>query len=143
MMKPPSRPGRRSRGFGLLDALIAMAILSFGLLGMTRLQARALAQATESQSRMTASQYGDELVSTALIDTAHKECYTLPAVGICSSSAARALTTDWNSRMAAALPGGTATSTYDSASGRLQVVINWTGKESGDLRSLVATTDMR
>ena len=48
-------PRRAARGFTLIDSLIAMAILAFGLLAMTRLQARALAQSTESQARMTVS----------------------------------------------------------------------------------------
>jgi type IV pilus assembly protein PilV len=134
------RPGR---GFSLIDALIAMALLAFGILGMTKLQARALAQATESQSRSIAMQFGDELISTALVDAANKTCYTLPAAGACAVTAARALTTDWNTRLVAALPTASATSTYTSTTGRLDVVITWTGKESGATRTMKASTDVR
>lgn len=134
---------RRSRGFGLIDALIALAILAFGMLGMTRLQARSLAMATEGQSRMTASQMGDELISSALVDTANKACYTLPAAGTCGSSTAKAIADDWVLRLAGNLKNGSATSTYDATSGRLRVVISWTGKQTGDTRTLEATTDVR
>lgn len=147
-MKPRPLPRqRRVRGFGLIDALIALAILAFGLLGMTRLQARVLAQATESQSRMTASQLGDELVSLALVDNTNAPCYTLPAAGVCGSAAATAIADDWELRALAALKdGSTVTATYTdtgSDSGRFSVVITWTGKQTGDTRRLEATTDVR
>jgi len=70
----PIRPARRPRGVGLLDAMIALAILAFGLLGMTRLQTNLVRQATDSQSRLTAVQLGDELLSTALVDAGNAAC---------------------------------------------------------------------
>ena len=136
-------PRRAARGFTLIDSLIALAILAFGLLAMTRLQARALAQSTESQARMTAVQFGDELISTILIDVGNHDCYRLPAGGTCSSDAAKALATDWNTRLTAALRSGSATSTYDSATGRMTVAISWTNKESNGSNKLEATTDVR
>jgi Tfp pilus assembly protein PilV len=138
-----SSPRRKARGFTLIDSLIALAILAFGLLAMTRLQARALAQSTESQARMTAVQFGDELISTILIDLVNRDCYRLPAGGTCGSTAAKALATDWNTRLAAALRGGAASSTYDNATGRMTVSITWTNKESGSENRLNATTDVR
>jgi Tfp pilus assembly protein PilV len=138
-----SSPRRKARGFTLIDSLIALAILAFGLLAMTRLQARALAQSTESQARMTAVQFGDELISTILIDLGNRDCYRLPAAGTCGSAAATALATDWNTRLTAALRGGSATSSYDSATGRMTVSIKWTNKESASENRLNATTDVR
>ena len=133
----------KTRGFGLVDGLVALAILAFGLLGLTRLQTRSLALGTESQARSTAVQFGSELLSAALIDNANYACYTLPAAGACGSPTGRAYTTDWNGRVAAALPGGAATSIYDAATSRLQVVVTWTGKSAGESRRMEATTDVR
>jgi len=132
-----------ARGFGLIDGLIALAILAFGLLGLTRLQTRSLALGTESQARSTAVQFGSELLSAALIDNTNYACYTLPAAGACGSATASAYTTDWNTRVATALPSGAATSTYDAATSRLKVVVTWTGKSAGDARRMEATTDVR
>lgn len=137
------RRPRAQRGFTLIDALIALAILAFGLLGMTRLQTRALAQATESQQRMTAAQFGDELIGSVLVDTVNRNCYTLPAAGTCGSTTAKAIADDWKTRLQATLAGGSASSTYDATTGRLRVVISWTGKSAGDSRTLEATTDVR
>ena len=61
----------------------------------------------------------------------------------CSSDAAKALATDWKTRLAAALRSGSATSTYDSSNGRMTVTISWTNKESGSSNQLTATTDVR
>jgi hypothetical protein len=113
------------------------------MLAMTRLQARAVAQGSESQSRLTASQFADELLSAALVDSANFACYTLPAAGACGSATAAARTADWKTRLEATLPYASATSTYTAATQQLQVVVNWRGKEGGDTRRLEATTDVR
>lgn len=143
MRKPPSQL-QLSRGVGLLDALVAMAILAFGVLGMTRLQARMVAQATETQSRTTAMQLGDELLNSALVDTANAACYTVPQIGACANAAAKARATDWETRSKASLPGApTAAAVLDAATGRMTVTLTWTGKESREIRTLVAVTDVR
>jgi Tfp pilus assembly protein PilV len=143
-MRQPSARLRLSRGVGLLDALVAMAILAFGLLGMTRLQTRMVAQATETQHRMTAMQLSDELLNTALVDTANAACYTVPQVGACGTPTAKARGTDWETRSKASLPGTpTAGAVLDAATGRMTVTLTWTGKESQETRTLVAVTDVR
>lgn len=146
-MKPkapaPTRPPRTGQhGFGLFEAMIALVILSFGLLGMTRLQARMVAGTTEAQQRLAAQQLVDELLARALIDTANSACYTLPASGSCGSTAARTGTNTWGTDVGAALPDGAATSTLN-VNGRLVVAVTWTGRESGATRTLEVTTDVR
>lgn len=138
--QPPPRP---VRGFGLLDALIGLAILAFGLLAMTRFQGRTVAGTTEAAARTTASAFSDELLSTMLVDIGNAACYTLPAAGTCGSSAARARTTDWATRAEAALPGPVTTSAVLAANGRFTVTLTWTGKESGATRTLEAVSDAR
>jgi len=134
----------RARGIGLIDALIALAILSFGLLALTRFQVRMLAQTTEAQSRSVATQLSDELLSTVLVDSRNAACYTLPAVGVCGSAVATAATTAWAARVSTALPGTVTTgSVLDAGTGRLTVAIGWTGKETQDARRLEVVTDVR
>lgn len=140
MKRSPQRI--RSRGIGLIDALIALAILSFGLLGMTRMQTNLVRQASESQARMTAVQLADELLSTALVDVDNAACYTVPATGTCDSDAAEERTEDWEARVLASLPGDVEAGSV-LADDLLTVTITWTGKESGDTRTLEVTTDVR
>jgi Tfp pilus assembly protein PilV len=66
---------RRARGVTLIDALIALVILSFGLIGMTRLQTRALSQATESQERLRAAVLVDQMLSSVIVDAGNRDCY--------------------------------------------------------------------
>ncbi len=140
-----------TRGLGLLDAMIALAILSFGLLALTGLQSRTIARGTEAQSRLLASQFNDELLSRVLVDVANASCYTLPQVGNCASASALASTAAWATSVAAALPPPVSTSsTLDAASGQLSVLITWTTKdrEAGSMasditRQQLAVTDVR
>jgi Tfp pilus assembly protein PilV len=138
------RPRRHSRGFGLFDALISLAILSFGLLAMTRFQTRMVAQATESQSRQTATQLAAEHLSTVLVDVKNAACYTKPQAGVCGNATAITQTTDWAARVATTLPGTVSTAaSLDNATGRMTLTINWTGKDSGETRTLRTVTDVR
>lgn len=142
--RPLAVTRRAHRGMGLFDALIALAILSFGLLGMTRLQTNLVRQASESQSRMTAVQFGDELLSTALVDVPNRLCYTVPVDAGCLSATAKSRTEAWDARVKAALPGTVTTaSVFDAATGQLTLTITWLGKSESEPRSLQVTTDVR
>jgi type IV pilus assembly protein PilV len=85
-MNTPVSLRQAQRGVSMIDALIAIAILSFGLIGMTRMQGRMVSAATDAQLRTTAVQMADELLSTVLVDTANAACYTLPQSGACGSA---------------------------------------------------------
>lgn len=141
-MRQPVKQRLLSRGVGLLDAVIALVILSFGVLGMTRLQGRLLAQGSEAQQRLVATQLGDELLSNALVDVTNAACYTLPPAGTCGNAGAATRTSAWATRVASALPGP-ATSTATINGDRFTVAITWIGKGSGDARRLEVTTDVR
>jgi len=142
---PPrhARPARRPRGVGLLDAMIALAILAFGLLGMTRLQTNLVRQSTDSQTRLTAVQLGDELLSTVLVDAGNAACYTIPAAGVCASATAASAATLWYADVQTSLPGySSATSVL--AGDQLTVTIQWTDRTDGnETRTLQVTTDVR
>jgi type IV pilus assembly protein PilV len=127
---------------GLFEGLIALAILSFGVLGMTRLQVNLVRQATETQSRAVAVQLADELLSTALVDVDNAACYTVPAAGGCASASARNRAEAWETRALATLPG-TATASATLAGDRLTVRLGWTGKSAEEARTLEVTTDVR
>jgi type IV pilus assembly protein PilV len=142
---PLRRPSpRHVRGFGLIDAMIALVILAFGLLAMTRFQARMITATTESQGRLTALQFSDELLTHALVDVGNVNCYTLPQTGVCPSAAAKARADEWADRAASALPGAVTTqASHNAATGRFVVRLRWTGRESNEQRTLEASTDVR
>lgn len=136
-----NKPGR---GVGLIEALVALAILSMGMLAMTRMQGGLIAQSAEAQTRQTASYFASELLSTVHVDGANAACYTLPQTGACANTGAITRTAAWASRASAGLPGPVATTAvYTPADGRVAVTITWRGKHTGDTRSLETTTDVR
>lgn len=140
--RPPRR--RASRGMGLLEGLVAVMILCFGLLGLMRFQLGMVSRSTEAQGRMQASQLADELLSTVLVDASNAGCYVLPTPSNCNSAAASARAADWRTRALAALPGeDEATSTLDAGSARFTVTLRWTGKGTQDSHVLQVATDAR
>lgn len=154
----PQRISSRQRGLGLIDALIALVILSFGMLAMTRFQARLLSQSTEAQNRLVATQQADELLSMALLDptsstgTSNGPCYTVPAAGVCPTPAAASAAAGWAANAVSRLPRGatapTARATWDAGTSQLTVTLTWTGKVvqdgvAADDHQLSVTTDVR
>jgi len=140
---PQALAAQPRRGFGLLDALIGLAMLGFGMLALAGFQTRMVAQTTEAQTRVVAMQFANELLTTAFVDPANLNCYSLPDNGgACASPAARTNTNGWAVRVGAALPGAvTATSTRTGT--RFEVQIDWTGKDSNGLRKLRVVTDVQ
>jgi len=141
--RPHRAPRRQAvRGAGLLDGLLALLILSVGLLGMTRLQARMLAQGTEVQQRLAAAALADELLARVRVDIPNRACYTLPASGTCASVAARVQTDHWGAQVVASLPGGSASVVIDSSL-TMTVLVQWTGKAADEPRRLELRSDVR
>ena len=140
-----ARAGRpRQRGVTLFDSLAALALLAFGLLGLTRMQGKMVSQATDVQTRATAVMLANQLVGYATVDPANRDCYTLPASGSCTNTAARAATNGWKTSALATLPAASAaTATLVDSDNRLQVRLTWTSHADREDRSITVTTDVR
>ncbi len=130
------------RGMTLVDALIGMSLMAFGMLALAGFQTRMVAQTTEAQTRTVAMQFANELLNTALVDPANLACYSLPAAGVCASAVARNGTNAWGLRVGNGLPGPVAV-TATQAGTRMTVQIGWAGKDSGEARTLTVVTDVQ
>jgi type IV pilus assembly protein PilV len=62
-MRPDSKPRRSQLGVGLLDALVAMLIFSFGLLGLAALYVRSAPAPFENQTVISIQTQADSLMS--------------------------------------------------------------------------------
>ena len=80
----------KQRGSSLVEAMIAIVILSFGILGLAKFQIGMLVQTTDAQSRLAATALAEELMSMVRVDVQNAACYTTPAQGTCAS------TWEWN-----------------------------------------------
>ncbi len=114
-MSPLARHPRRHRGVSLIEVLVGILIISFGLLGLITLQGRALQVAVSSEDSQRAALLADELAATMF----NAGTVSLPV----------AVTDAWAARVAdpasGGLPSGVGAVTAVSAS-TARITINWT-----------------
>ena len=155
-------PARRQRGFSLLEALVSIVILSFGLLGVAGLQAsslkytrdarnqsvavnlaREMAEMIRSNARESGKADPDEnpyIVEEADINIAAAPTTCLDAGQNCATPAllAEAQLEDWKYRVGQALPGARVAvcmddAPYDAATAATPGVPHWDCTDSGSI----------
>jgi type IV pilus assembly protein PilV len=110
-------PASAQRGILLLEALIAILIISFGILGLVALWANSVKNASEAKYRSDSSFLANEMIGQMWLDRANiTTAYTAP--------------TNWTDRVAATLPGGTGSVVVDTNPDTTQlqatVTVQWT-----------------
>jgi type IV pilus assembly protein PilV len=80
---------RRERGVGLIEVLVAVLVLSLGLLGMAGMQARALKSNQSSYARSQAVMFSYYILDAMRADSASAKglSYNTAVAGICDPSA--------------------------------------------------------
>ena len=116
MTHPPlTRRRPRPRGFTLIETLVALLVLSFGVMGLVALQGRALQYAIDAEDRNRASLLADELVSAMWLS----RTVTLPDATV----------TRWKAQVQDAstsgLPQASATLSDPDALGVVTITITW------------------
>ena len=110
---------RANHGFMLIEALVALLIFSFGVLGIIGLQASMTKAQTQSKFRADASLLAQQAIGAMWSDSANLASYATAAC------AGYARCNDWRARVASALPGGTAAVDL-SATPEVLITITWT-----------------
>jgi type IV pilus assembly protein PilV len=146
----------RQQGFSLIEVLVALVVLSLGLLGMARMQVLALQGSRDarlmSSAVLLAREWADMVRANAAAATAPDrpywgdfsaplsqqsaaDCLSLRGSGVCDSAEAlaRAQMADWLARVDSALPGARVRicldqTPYDSAG-----LPQWACSGSGDV----------
>jgi type IV pilus assembly protein PilV len=125
-------PGRTvQRGMTLIEILVAIVVLSIGLLGLAGLQLKGLQVGQGSTYRWQAAMLAQDVLDRMRADSAGVLAgnYVLP--GATPTGATAASIADWQARVAA-LPGGTSTITFPNGVGasvgtsQVTVEIDWT-----------------
>ena len=125
---------RRARGFTMIEVLVSLLVVSFGLLALVGLQATAVRLSTDSRDRGAATFLADQLLGRMLISNplnaaswAHN-----PSGSTCSPTAAasgNAMVTAWLGEVARQLPNAEATAQQvivrDAGLGDVDVVLCW------------------
>ncbi len=146
------RPGvRHAGGFSLVEVLVSIVVLSFGLLGMVGMQAASLKSNREARLQSsavvlarelaemirgnkalgilaaTANPYLGTFSSTPLVATTPLYCLSVGTTACASATAvANAQMTEWLARVDAELPGAKVAVCYDSAPFDANGIPQWT-----------------
>lgn len=94
------KPGpERQQGIALLEVLIAILLISFGILGIIGLQANAIGFTTDARNRIEAGALADRIVAQMWVDPANLASYAWAGSGSPPS-----VLTNWVNDVQAALP---------------------------------------
>ena len=115
----PIRSRRRSQGFVLIEALVALMIFAFGVLGMVGLQAAMTRSQTDSKFRADASFLAQQLIGTMWTDVSNLSNYAT------SSCPGYARCSDWAGLVSEKLPSSAYTVEVNAATGEITVRITW------------------
>ncbi len=138
-------PINRQGGTSLLEALIALVIFSFAALGIVGLQASMMRYNHNAQVRTQASFYAEQLLGLAIADPAHASCYAVGNQSGCSPVASR-MVSSWRDQVVRDLPGADThapAATFDSGTGRFQLVLQWKREQEPTMNNLVVETLVR
>lgn len=134
---------RHQTGSSLVESMIAIVILSFGVLGLARFQVNMLAQSTDALSRLAATAQAEELLAMVRIDVLNAHCYTVPADGACGSTFAALQAQAWSTTAAKSIPGISSFAASMPDANTFQVALAWNSKAFKETRSLQVSTDVR
>ena len=122
--------GSEQSGFSLIEVLLSIALLSFGMLGMLLLMIHSTRQTTSSHYQSIAAQLGYSLADSMRGNTTQLASYDSPAntAGVaacftaagCGGAASDMVDNEyalWTARLAASLPGGLGMLCRDSSPG--------------------------
>ena len=115
---------RAERGVMIIEALVALLIFAFGVLGIVGLQASMTKAQTQSKFRADAALLAQQAIGTMWADAANLANYAA-AVGTATCTTTYARCDQWKARVASALPNGDAAIDL-SATPAVVITITWT-----------------
>jgi type IV pilus assembly protein PilV len=134
---------RRSRGFTLVEVLVAILVFSLGVLGLVRLQAGAVKMSTDARQRAEATFLADQLLARMLISdpaTASTFAHRAGAGATCAPTGANstnALVIDWLAQVNATFPRAAPEAQQIIVNGTdVTVRLCWRNGENDDPHSL-------
>lgn len=133
-------------GVALIEALAAMLVLVFGVLGLLRMTATVVQANVQSHERIEAALLAEQLISMALADLTNAGCYAINSTQSCGSTSARADAAEWVAQVQSALPGVTTTANPPRgdymSDGTFTVTLNWKKPSESEVHSFTATTNV-
>ncbi len=131
-------------GSMLIESLIALFILSIGLLGILGLQAKMLSNGNKASERVQASLLTNELIAMATADSANLNCYVVPVSSQvnCNNATSQQFTSNWVSNVTSVLPNATSSAVLAANGTTYTITIQWKLNHEGSLHNYIAVTSI-
>ncbi len=118
--RPAGQPGPTARaGFALIEALIAILIFAMATLGLMGLQVSMMRAQSSAKYRADAAYLASDLIGTIWSDARNLASYDDAAC------AGYDRCKQWQDRLAAALPSGSASAAVNTTTGAFTLTIRW------------------
>jgi len=125
----------RSAGFTLIEALVALIVLSVGLLGVAGLQLAGLKYTSSAASRTQASYLANDIMDRmrANVNSARQGDYNVNFNGVITGTTVAATdVTAWLAEITLVLPGGQGQIVVDPATNLASVSVKWIDSRGND-----------
>ena len=139
---------RRGRGFSLIEVLVALLVLSIGLLGLAALQVQGLRFNHDALIRTQATNLAYDIVDRMRANRANVAAYTAADPGgACDPLAAGAAMdlTCWYDDLAATLPGGDGVIADNATANFFDITVRWVDRTprnfGGTMRAPASAAD--
>lgn len=134
-------PVTRQQGSSLIEALIALLILSIAILGIIGLQANLLRIGSQAQYRLQASLLAQNIAGMISVDGANAGCYALVAESALPCPAGSVQGVEqvglWREEVLATLPNAAEPSIAVAANRTATVTLSWKAPKDPATRNLV------
>jgi type IV pilus assembly protein PilV len=116
-----------AKGFGLIEVLIAVLVLSIGLLGLARLQMTGLRSAHSATQRMDAINLSYDIIDRMRANRleANAGKYVTPLGGTCSCAGTPKTDVDTWQASVATLPTGKGQIDFDTTTRLVTITVQW------------------
>ena len=119
------RKVRKLRGVALVEAMVAILIFAFGVLGLVGMQASMTRAQSAGKFRSDASSLAGEAMGLMWADRGNLVKY---ASATCATYQP---CLDWKNKVASVLPGGNAVVTANATDGAVSITLTWTVPDEG------------
>ena len=129
------RRRRSVRGAALIEALVGILILSFGILGLVGLQAGMTRAQSVIKHRGDAAYLAAELVGMMWLDKPNLASYASTPGTACAYQRCA----DWVGKVSTALPQGQSTIAVTPANGLVSLTLTWSAASEGPHTYVIST----
>lgn len=124
---------KKTHGFTLIEVLIAVLILSIGLLSLALTQVNSMRSTHSSYLRTQATFLADDILDSIRANRVNAEggAYDI-AIGVSASGTASTAVNDlsaWKGNLAGMLPAGDGSIVRDGATGEFTVTVQWKDRD--------------